>query len=443
MNKILTVSVVLILIAVIMPSVVSAALTNYQIQSIIGVLQSFGVDSATIANVQTSLNGGTPNLQNNWCYNFNNNLGFTQSGTNDVTNLHVALQREGISYSPDDVNGYSQGTSNGVMQFQRKYGISPITGYVGVKTRAKLNQLYKCSTVPVSNCKPSWKTGSWGVCMNGQQTRSVTDSNNCGVLTKQPAVFQSCIQKPGVTIRAGNSDGPINIFLTLGNGASVNDSGILLSQSIGLQWSGFDVSSCVASDTLKPTVFSGYKPIYGSQSVTLSGNIKNTSTSSNKISDTFKITCISTQTAKSVSDSVTVNLFYTVNGTCYPSWQCTAWTDCSRGQHTRTCIDSNGCGSLANMPTESESCLILPTVDIKANGSDSTISVAENSSVDLTWASTNATSCTASGNWSGTKNINGSESVNIISSPAVFAITCTNANGTTEDIVVVNTLSGT
>src|SRR3989344_7119172 len=37
-----------------------AALTQNQIDQIIGLLQAFGADAATLANVQTSLQGGTP-----------------------------------------------------------------------------------------------------------------------------------------------------------------------------------------------------------------------------------------------------------------------------------------------------------------------------------------------------------------------------------------------
>ena len=79
-----------------------------------------------------------------WCHAFNDNLGFINSGSSEVGNLHIALQKEGISYSPDNINTYSTGTESGVRQFQAKYGISPKSGWVGPLTRAKLNQLYGC-----------------------------------------------------------------------------------------------------------------------------------------------------------------------------------------------------------------------------------------------------------------------------------------------------------
>jgi len=45
-----------------------------------------------------------------------------------------------------------------------------------------------------TTCTPSWSTGSWSACsVNGVQTRTVTDSNNCGVNTNKPVESRSCI----------------------------------------------------------------------------------------------------------------------------------------------------------------------------------------------------------------------------------------------------------
>ncbi len=89
--------------------------------------------------------GTTPTV---WCYTFNTNLGYANSGSSAVSQLHTALQKEGISYSPDTGNIYGLGTKNAVREFQIKYGIFSTTsyyaGYVEELTRAKLNTLYSC-----------------------------------------------------------------------------------------------------------------------------------------------------------------------------------------------------------------------------------------------------------------------------------------------------------
>ncbi|GEM_PF-1255438 len=48
---------------------------------------------------------------------------------------------------------------------------------------------------------------------------------------------------------------------------------------------------------------------------------------------------------------------YGISTTCTPSWSCTAWSTCSNGQQTRTCTDSNNCGTTSGKPAESQSCL--------------------------------------------------------------------------------------
>lgn len=42
------------------------------------------------------------------------------------------------------------------------------------------------------SCTPSWQTGSWSTCTSGTQTRTVTDSNNCGTTEGKPATTQTC-----------------------------------------------------------------------------------------------------------------------------------------------------------------------------------------------------------------------------------------------------------
>ncbi|MCX6701587.1 MAG: hypothetical protein NTX96_00060, partial [Candidatus Zambryskibacteria bacterium] len=67
-----------------------------------------------------------------------------------------------------------------------------------------------------------------------------------------------------------------------------------------------------------------------------------------------------------------------------------------------------------------------PTVVLTANPT----SVSYNGSSTLTWSSTNATSCTASGDWSGTKAISGSESTGNLTSGKTYTITCIGLGGT-------------
>ncbi|MEK7567834.1 MAG: peptidoglycan-binding domain-containing protein [Patescibacteria group bacterium] len=128
----------------------SAALSTSQVDSIISLLQSFGADSATVANVRTSLTGGTPSggggstvtgsltkdLQ----------MGMTDS---EVRTLQMILNKSadtmvsssGAGAPGSETTYFGAKTKAAVMKFQAKNGISPVAGYVGPKTRAVLNTM--------------------------------------------------------------------------------------------------------------------------------------------------------------------------------------------------------------------------------------------------------------------------------------------------------------
>lgn len=46
----------------------------------------------------------------------------------------------------------------------------------------------------------------------------------------------------------------------------------------------------------------------------------------------------------------------TPNPTCTETWSCSGWSSCINGQQTRTCSDSNSCGTAINKPSITQSC---------------------------------------------------------------------------------------
>jgi hypothetical protein len=127
----------------------AAGLTNVQISSILSLLSAFGADSATIANVTTALNGGTPSSGNGsaFCHTFATDLTVGSTGS-EVLALNQALSFTTLTLSDHVGNSiFNENTAADVVQFQGLYGIRQ-TGYAGPMTRAKLNALYGCSTTP-------------------------------------------------------------------------------------------------------------------------------------------------------------------------------------------------------------------------------------------------------------------------------------------------------
>ncbi len=112
--------------------------------------------------------------QKDFCFNFDVNLGIGARGSSVVA-LHKVLAREGFAVSSPE-GQFDEETGAAVSGFQEKYraeilssaGLKFGTGYVGVATRAKLNQLYACEKPPVErnlkvsvpNGGESWKLGS-------------------------------------------------------------------------------------------------------------------------------------------------------------------------------------------------------------------------------------------------------------------------------------------
>jgi hypothetical protein len=68
-------------------------------------------------------------------------------------------------------------------------------------------------------------------------------------------------------------------------------------------------------------------------------------------------------------------------------------------------------------------------------------SVSSGASATLAWSSTNATSCAASGAWSGTKPTSGSQSTGALSATSTYTLTCTGASGTASQSVTVTVTS--
>jgi len=87
-------------------------------------------------------------------YCFNRDLYYGLENDPDVTNLQKALSAEGVYGGPVTGNFFSL-TRSGVIKFQKKYNFNPIpdTGYVGLFTRNKLNDLH-CKAAASSAIKP-------------------------------------------------------------------------------------------------------------------------------------------------------------------------------------------------------------------------------------------------------------------------------------------------
>lgn len=171
-------------------------------------------------------------------------------------------------------------------------------------------------------CTPKWDCTAWGYCTNSLQTRTCTDAYNCQDATGKPAETQSCSVSSTSTVELGTSAGQRGEITVL--------TGVT---QMALQWKATNVTSCYASGN-----WSGSKDASSGEVVQISG-----------LQSIYTLTCY-TPTG-TVTDTLKINV-----STCTPNWQCSSWSACLGSLHTRTCTDSNNCGTTIGRPPLDESC---------------------------------------------------------------------------------------
>jgi len=93
--------------------------------------------------------------------------------------------------------------------------------------------------------------------------------------------------------------------------------------------------------------------------------------------------------------------------------------------YTISCTGDGGIASASvTVTVNAPTAVIVPTVNLTA----SPASVFRGDTITLSWSSTDATSCSASGDWSGLKVTNGSESI-VINGPVTYTLTCSGDGG--------------
>lgn len=209
-----------------------------------------------------------------------------------------------------------------------------------------------------------------------------------------------------------------------------------------LSWSSTGATSCTASGA-----WSGAKAVNGSEN-----------TNPLNMSSTYTLTC--TGPGGSVAKSATVTVTYptptlsfsvepttvVAGGSAMLTWSATNANSCMAsggwggtkavsGSQSTGALDAttsfvltcSGSGGDVSQTVTVDVTYLAPTVTITA----APTTIVAGDKTTLTWSSENATSCTASGAWSGTKAVSGSEQSAPLTSSSTFTITCTGRGGDT------------
>ena len=287
------------------------------------------------------------------------------------------------------------------------------------------------SSTNATSCTAS---GGW----TGTQTTS--GSQSTGALTATTAYTLSCTGGGGTIAQSAN----VTVVPVPTVTFSANPTSIASGAASTLTWSSTNATSCIASGG-----WSGSKATGGSQS-----------TGALTASTTYTLSCTGVGGTGQRSASVTVNavppppaptVTISANPTSIASgatstltWSSTNATSCTASggwSGTKALSGTQTTGALAASTTYTLSCtgvggtiaqsatvtvVPAPTVTIGANPT----SIASGASSLLTWSSTNATSCTASGGWSGAKALSGTQTTGALSSSTTYTLSCTGVGGT-------------
>lgn len=212
-TKILSVILGLALVAVMVPAGASAAaLTSGQVSAIVSLLQSFGADAATIANVQASLTGGTPGATPVptgvvACagVTFTRTLTVGSTGQ-DVKCLQVLMNTNGYTLaatgagSPGmETSYFGPATLTAVRAFQTAKGWVP-ANQVGPMTIAALNALIATSPTIPPVVPP----------VTGGVEGSITVTKSVSPISGQEMNVNATAAVAGVDVKATGSDVVVN-----------------------------------------------------------------------------------------------------------------------------------------------------------------------------------------------------------------------------------------
>jgi len=261
------------------PAQAQSALTQAQIQSIVGLLQSFGADAATIANVTAALNGqatpgtGGSNPNTGTCPALTRDLQQGSSGA-DVRAFQVYLNGSadtrvaatGAGSPGNETTTFGPATKAAAMKLQAKLGVTPVAGYIGAKTRAAI-----AATCGNTNPNPGPVTGgSVSVSAGAQPVNSLAPAGASRVPFTTFTVTNN--SSAAVTINS------VTVQRT-GLGVDANFSGIVLLDSNGIQ-----IGTAKTLNSNHQANLDGFTLSAGqSMTLTVAGNIHSSNAQSGQI----------------------------------------------------------------------------------------------------------------------------------------------------------------
>ena len=286
------------------------------------------------------------------------------------------------------------------------------------------------STTNATSCTAS---GGWS------GTRATSGTETIAAITASRSYTLSCSGPGGTAAASANvAVAPRPTVTIMANPPTIASGG-----STTLTWSTTNATSCTASgswtgarDTSGNEVRSGITAA-SAFTLTCSGVGGTTAATANVAIAPVPTVSLTANPSSVVSGNTTTLTWSSTNATsCVASGSWTGTRGLSGTEvstsltaaaaFTLTCTGLGGMGAATANVTITAAPQPAPTVTISANPT----TVSSGGSTVLTWSSTNATSCTASGGWSGTRATSGTATINSITANTSFTLTCVGTGGT-------------
>ena len=218
---------------------------------------------------------------------------------------------------------------------------------------------YWCSATdyqPDHVCVPNWQCGSFGACnYYGWQYRTCTDLNNCDPHNVgDPGTSQQCTVSASGTSYAG-----YKWYIGSGsescNQVCADHGGICDATGTAFGAGNGNVFSATANckSVLSALGVSTANFLGNDYAAVDAGMGCYVNSSSGAGSVASGATCYS---ANANMSRICACDTASAPANCTPNWQCSDWDTCTNGQQSRTCIDSNSCGTTQNKPLTAQSC---------------------------------------------------------------------------------------
>ncbi len=443
MKKLIISSLFICSLFLIVPSV-HAALTQSQINSIIGLLQSFGADSGVIRNVEISLEGGTPTTAGGAtspsivnplvgsstsvsCVRIIRNLSRSDGENRDETNngaisrLQEFLRAQGDYTYPEITGFFGPSTEAAVRSFQARNGIvssgtPDTTGYgaVGPSTRARIQAL-SCGASQSSNSIQVLAPSGGEVYPAGSQI-TVGWTQNDAYPTTSFTIF--LYNTAGKLYYARKTTGSLGKNAdTLHPEASNVPSGEYFLSFCADDPNGKDGKVCATSKRFTITASgndggSGTTTKLPTVDLTLdSSNGPITVKSGHYVTAEWKTANATRCSTNWGSDTGTVNY-----GTTYGPVT-------SNTTYTITCYNSVGQSATDSVRIIVEDPIPTPTANLLINSRNSSFTVASGDYITMEWSTTHASRCT--NNWNNdTGTVNYGTTIGPVTADKVYTLTC-------------------